>query len=88
MKSGILTVEPSCRANTVSAGRFGGAMPHLPKASVSDPTVEASVTIPTYLEEVYTWAYINPRNVRFLDHRWVVNTILWGNNGRLQRALF
>lgn len=63
-------------------------MPHLSKTPVSDPTVEASVAIPNYLEEIYTWAYINPRNVRFLDHRWVVDTILWGNNGRLQRALF
>jgi len=88
LKSDLRTIEPSCEASKASMGHFSGAMPHLPKASVSDQIDEVLVAIPTYLSEVYTWAYINPRNVRFFDHRWVVDTILWGNNGRLQRAVF
>jgi len=44
--------------------------------------------IPQYLRDVYTWAYLDPRNVRLLDRNAVVNAILWGNNRRLQRAAF
>ncbi len=43
--------------------------------------------IPSYLSEVYGWAYLNPRNVALLDRESVVATILWGNNLRLKRAL-
>ena len=43
--------------------------------------------IPDYLEKTYAWAYLNPRNVRLLDRPLVVSTILWGNFGRLLRAL-
>ncbi len=43
--------------------------------------------LPAYLREVYGWAYLNPRNARLLDHEAVVNTLLWGNSGRLRRAL-
>ncbi len=54
-----------------------------PGTSEGDP-----VTIPDYLRDVYTWAYINPLSVRFLDHSWIVNAVLWGNNRCLQQALF
>ncbi len=43
--------------------------------------------IPAYLHDVYSWAYLNPRNARLLDNEVVVNTLLWGNSGRLRRAL-
>lgn len=43
--------------------------------------------LPTYLRDVYSWAYLNPRNARLLDREAVVNTLLWGNSGRLRRAL-
>jgi len=43
--------------------------------------------IPAYLHDVYNWAYLNPRNVRLLDNEAVVNTLLWGNSGRLRRAV-
>ena len=52
------------------------------------PPPRATVKIPKYLRDVYTWAYIDPVNVRLLDHNWVVNTVLWGNKNRLQRVLF
>jgi len=43
--------------------------------------------IPSYLREVYSWAYLNPCNARLLDCEAVVATLLWGNNSRLRRAL-
>lgn len=49
--------------------------------------VRGKHAIPTYLREVYNWAYLDPRNARFLDHEAVVTTLLWGNSGRLRRAL-
>lgn len=42
--------------------------------------------LPTYLEDVYSWAYLNPRNLVLLDRPWVVSAILWGNYGKLLRA--
>jgi len=44
--------------------------------------------IPAYLRDVYYWAYLNPRNVRLLDHESVVSVILWGQHRRLQGAAF
>jgi ubiquinone/menaquinone biosynthesis C-methylase UbiE len=44
-------------------------------------------TIPSYLREVYTWAYLDRRNARLLDSEAVVTALLWGNSGRLRRAL-
>ncbi len=43
--------------------------------------------LPSYLKEVYTWAYLTPRNARLLDNEAVVNTLLWGNSARLRRAV-
>ena len=45
------------------------------------------VGIPSYLHDVYEWAYLTPSYADFLDHDWVVNAILLGNSERLQRAL-
>ena len=42
--------------------------------------------VPAYLEEVYSWAYLSPRNVALLDRPWVVSAILWGNYSKLLRA--
>ncbi|MDA0306147.1 MAG: rhodoquinone biosynthesis methyltransferase RquA [Proteobacteria bacterium] len=44
--------------------------------------------IPGYMKDVYTWAYLNPVNVRLFDRDPVVSLILWGNRKRLQQALF
>jgi ubiquinone/menaquinone biosynthesis C-methylase UbiE len=43
--------------------------------------------IPRYMREVYDWAYLNPGNVRLLDHDAVVSAILLGNNARLRDCL-
>ncbi len=42
--------------------------------------------VPAYLEEVYSWAYLNPRNLLLLDRPWIVSAILWGNYRKLLRA--
>jgi ubiquinone/menaquinone biosynthesis C-methylase UbiE len=44
------------------------------------------VAIPRYLEDVYWWAYVHPKAVRFFERQWLVNLILWGNFGRLRDA--
>lgn len=47
----------------------------------------SSHEIPSYLADTYTWAYLNPKSVRLLDRDWIVSAILWGNGGRLMRAV-
>lgn len=46
-----------------------------------------SVPVPTYLREIYGWAYLHPVNARLLDREAVVRCLLFGNSGRLRRAL-
>lgn len=41
--------------------------------------------LPEYLRRTYTWAYLNPRTLPWLDRAPVVSAILWGNAGRLMR---
>ena len=46
----------------------------------SDSDTKSSLgALPSYLRDVYEWAYLNPRNARLLDNEAVVNTILWGD---------
>jgi len=45
------------------------------------------VHVPSYLKETYSWAYLNPKAVRFFEHQWIINAILWGNYGRLRDAV-
>lgn len=63
-----------------------------PGASPADTdTLPAIPTVPEaapYMRDVYSWAYINPRNVHLLDHELVVSAILWGNHRQLQKAAF
>lgn len=42
--------------------------------------------IPRYLEQVYWWAYVHPNAVQLFEREWLVNTILFGNYGRLRDA--
>lgn len=42
--------------------------------------------VPTYMTEVYDWAYVDPNWVRALDHNWVVRVLLFFNDQRLMRA--
>ncbi len=53
----------------------------------SSPRTPAHRTqeVPSYMHEVYDWAYVNPAWVRWLDHNVVVKTLLFGNDRRLMR---
>jgi ubiquinone/menaquinone biosynthesis C-methylase UbiE len=42
--------------------------------------------LPAYMTEVYAWAYVNPKKVRWLDHNLVVRVLLFLNDQRLMRA--
>lgn len=59
-----------------------------PLADAISLSAEPPVPIPEYLKQVYGWAYLKPFSVWLFDRPWIVNVILWGNNRRLQRALF
>ena len=46
----------------------------------------AQPPVPSYMQEIYAWAYLWPTSVRLLDRSQVVNAILWGNYPRLLRV--
>jgi len=50
--------------------------------------VAVAPKVPDYLQDVYYWAYINPRNVKLLDREIVVRTILWQQHRKLQSTAF
>lgn len=61
---------------------------HQPKENrISGTDCKPAPQVPDYLRETYTWAYLRPNSVRFLDRPLVVNAILWGNYRRLLRAV-
>lgn len=49
------------------------------------PPAPSATALPEYLRQTYTWAYLDPRALRWLDRAPVVSAILWGNAGRLMR---
>lgn len=52
---------------------------HEVKTAVNPP-------IPEYLRTNYWWAYLHPRSVRFFEHQWIINLILWGHYDRLRNS--
>ena len=50
------------------------------------PAAVIEPSLPDYLRETYTWAYLDPRTVPWLDRPLVVSAILWGNARRLMDA--
>lgn len=54
-----------------------------PKTAQTIQCDQTSVVVPDYLEKTYRWAYLNPKTVPWLSSQPVVETILWGNAGRL-----
>ena len=46
----------------------------------------ASLPVPSYLQEIYWWAYVHPWAVRVFEREWLVNMILLGNYARLRDA--
>jgi ubiquinone/menaquinone biosynthesis C-methylase UbiE len=65
-------------------------IPETVSADISAPLESVAIApiIPSYLQDTYYWAYINPRNVKLLDRDLVVRTILWQQHRRLQRSAF
>lgn len=59
----------------------------VPLADSLTGSASQTVTVPSYLRDVYTWAYLNPKNVALLDHPAVVDLLLFGNARRLMRTV-
>jgi ubiquinone/menaquinone biosynthesis C-methylase UbiE len=73
---------------SIGAQREGFEAPHVGQAYPQAADNVGSPAIPAYLQNVYRWAYLDPRNARFLDNEFVVKTILWWQHRRLQQAAF
>lgn len=76
-------------SETIGADRdyFQGPRIHPVSLQLSPTlTLTSAPVIPDYLQKTYYWAYLNPRNVKLLDHEWVVRTILWQQHRRLAQA--
>jgi ubiquinone/menaquinone biosynthesis C-methylase UbiE len=43
--------------------------------------------VPDYMTDIYTWAYVNPTNVKLLDSQLVVDVLLFFNARALERAV-
>ena len=50
------------------------------------PSPAQALAVPRYLDETYWWAYVHPKAVRVFERDWLVDTILFGNYGRLRDA--
>ena len=52
--------------------------------AVQDPVSGAALVppheppVPSYLEQVYWWAYVHPNAVHVFERDWLVNAILFG----------
>jgi len=46
--------------------------------------VNKELVIPGYLDETYWWAYLHPKGVKFFDHSFIVDSILFGNYRKLR----
>jgi len=78
----VLTVASGNSRRSLIGRRRKAAFPGL-----SHLTNRRQHELPAYLRDVYSWAYLDPRNARLLDNEAVVNTLLWGNSGRLRHVL-
>ncbi|MDR2208062.1 MAG: rhodoquinone biosynthesis methyltransferase RquA [Azoarcus sp.] len=61
----------------------GNVMPPDDTLTTDDPYY---ANLPAYMTEVYDWAYVNPKKVRWLDRNIVVRILLFFNDQRLMRA--
>jgi ubiquinone/menaquinone biosynthesis C-methylase UbiE len=83
MESATTTFERTAPAPAGRSSRPKAVVPSLEIVQSAKPPV-----IPDYMHEIYTWAYLNPRNVRLLNRESVVRTILWQQHARLRKAAF
>jgi len=83
MSNVVSSSKPLGSLRTAVIGGFQTDNPPL-----TPPPVAIAPAVPDYLQDVYYWAYINPRNVRLLDREFVVRTILWQQHRKLQNSAF
>src|SRR5262245_17585085 len=76
------------RAATIHPFSSGSCQQELARAEVATlPFSSNEVSVPSYLNAHYWWAYIHPKAVRLFERQWLVNLILWGNYTRLRDAV-
>lgn len=76
--------SPSFRpagGKTLTAGRLA------PDQSGKTALAACEPAVPSYMHEVYNWAYLSPIGQWVFDRPMSVNTILWGNADRLIRSV-
>jgi len=83
MSNFVRSSKPAPSFRAVATAEIQSGSPPAPLAPAA-----ATPDVPDYLQDVYYWAYINPRNVRLLDREIVVRTILWQQHNKLQRLAF
>lgn len=71
-------------AAAVAVGTEAALLPGV-AARVSTPRRHPEV--PLYLEEIYRWAYLDPRGIRLLDREAIVAAILWGRHHVLRDSV-
>ena len=49
-----------------------------------EPVAPGAPLIPSYLEQVYWWAYVHPNAVTVFEREWLVSAILFGHYGQLR----
>lgn len=76
------------RAGAFSGDKVGPALHSALDIAKNRAEIDADPFIPDYMKEVYYWAYLDPQNVRLLDHEIVVKIILWFQHRKLQAAAF
>jgi ubiquinone/menaquinone biosynthesis C-methylase UbiE len=83
MKSVAATYEATRPAPANVIAPLASRQPDMP---ILQP--DGAPPVPAYLDEIYYWAYLSPRNVDWLDHEFVVRLILWQQHVKLRNAAF
>lgn len=77
----------ACRARGAAGSVMLAGMEPIPDdPALLSPANDTGAPLPLYLRRTYSWAYLDRRNLRWLDSQGVVNGILWGNAARLTEA--
>lgn len=56
-------------------------------AEASQLDTKFTKNVPGYMTDIYTWAYVNPTNVKLLDNQYVVDALLFFNARALEREV-
>jgi len=75
-------------ARATREGFHGTEIHSVSSQSALAPEGTGAPAIPDYLQRTYRWAYLDARNAKYLDHEWIVKTILWRQHRRLEQVAF